>query len=175
MQDNFQKIMFTLSIILFLGIMGFFLFSRNFLGDKIRVLEEKQVMWQNEAIRREEINILDETLKELKSERVELESSFARKSDVVPLLNTIESMANAVSAKASISSVEVSRDNNFLVVNVRASGSFESLYKFLTLLENAPYQIDFSNVDFRRTVGDVVYNEILWEGSFGLRVLSFIP
>ncbi len=133
--------------------------------------------WQTEAIRREEIKILDDTLRELKEERAELESHFTRKSDVVPLLDTLESLAAAVSAKATISSVEVSKDGSVLLVNLRTSGTFDSLYKFLTLLENASYQIDFSMVDFRKVAAsseEGAPSAPLWEGVFGLKVLSFI-
>ena len=39
---------------------------------------------------------------------------------------------------------------------IKASGSFEALYKFLTLLENSPYELDFISMDIQKLGGEIV-------------------
>jgi len=87
-----------------------------------------------------------------------LETHFIKSSDVVPFLNTIEALGPAVGASAEIDSVDTSPDGASLIVELQASGSFGAVYKFLTLLENSPYELNFLSMDIH-TITDVVPNK----------------
>jgi hypothetical protein len=87
-------------------------------------------------------------------------------SNIVPLLDAIEQLALRVKAKSEITSVDFSKDNNSLLLGIKASGSFVPIYKFLMLLENFPYELEFSSVDIKKT-------DTQWEAVFKIKILSF--
>lgn len=135
--------------------------------------------WQNEAIRRNEIKSLDLLIKNIQEQKKLLESHFAESSNIVPFLDTIEQLASKVGAKSEVTSVDISKNKPELLVSFRASGSFESVYKFLRLLENSPYELEFSSVDMKNVRTSEAPEEkrvaSLWEATFKIKLLSFIP
>jgi hypothetical protein len=66
-----------------------------------------------------------------------------------------------------------------LLVGVKVAGVFEAVYKFLTLLENSPYEIEFLSMDIHKTlVTDVAGKSVggsTWEAILKIRLLTFIP
>jgi hypothetical protein len=106
--------------------------------------------WQQEEKKREEINSLNRSLKMIDVEKNKLATHFVQSSDVVPFLNTIEAMAPKVGVSTEIVYVDTSMDNNELLLGVNVLGKFEGIYKFITLLENSPYEIKFVSMDLNR-------------------------
>jgi len=60
-----------------------------------------------------------------------------------PIFGCIGKTSSALGVKAKINSVDVATANSGLIVGLEVSGNFQEIYKFLTLLENSPYEIDF--------------------------------
>ena len=94
----------------------------------------------------------------------------------MPFLDTIEALALKAKAKAEVILVDVPKNTTTLVVEVRAEGSFDGVYKFLNLLENSPYEIEFISVDMQKSgVSDPKNKEpSKWTSSLKIRLLSFI-
>lgn len=165
------------SLFLIVCFLMFFFFYRVIRRNENLIIEA-QSKWQKEASRREEIKSLDQSVKSIEQERILLESHFANGSDVVPYLNTLEELGNKVNAKAKVTSVEVSKDETKLLVEMKAVGSFEALYKFLTLLENSSYEMKIDSVDMH----NIVLTEELknntkttkWEMILKIQLLTFI-
>lgn len=178
MQNKFSKMPLFLSI-LFLGISLFFflyLFRKtNENNQKLQIAENE---WQREILRRDEIKMLDRSVKIIEGERAQLETHFAQSSDVVPFLDSIERLAVSAGTKAEVVSVNILGDHTGLLVGMKASGNFESLYKFLTLLENSSYELDFVSMDMSKEVGvDVTDKNVKiskWDVVFKMKLLSFI-
>lgn len=178
MKNNFPKIKFFLSAIFFaLSCFTLFFFYRE-INNKKRESQLKEIEWQNEAQRRDEINALDHSVKIIEEEKKELETHFAQSSDVVPFLNTIEGLASKVNTKAEIISVNISDDHASLLVGMKASGSFENLYKLLTLLENSPYALEFVSMNMSRETEANMEGKSAkvsrWNAVFKIKLLSFI-
>jgi len=179
MQNKFPKIPLFLSAMFFL----FSFFTLFYFFQEINNNNEesqlKEIEWQTEMLRRDEIKMLDRSIKIIEIERKELETHFAKSSDVVPFLDTIERLAPQVGAKAEVVSVDIGEDKVSLIVGMKASGTFEGIYKFLTLLENSPYELEFVSIDIQKR--DVLntsdQNQIgsRWNATFKIRLLSFIP
>jgi len=111
-------------------------------------------------------------------ERALLDRHFVENSDVVPLLNTIESLASSVSVAAEISSVDTAKDGSSLSVGVRANGSFEALYKFFTLLENSVYELEFESFNMQKSSAQSDSEGVpvsKWDASLKVKVLTFLP
>lgn len=178
MKNNFPKILFFFSIIFFLlSLVAFLFFYRtiNFRNQQSQLKEEK---WQIEANRREGIKMLNNSVKMVTEEKTKLESHFAQSSDIVPFLDTVETLAAKVEVKAEITSVDIAEDHSGLTIGVKTSGTFSGLYKFLTLLENSPYELKFVGMDMKReSILDSSGKNIAtakWNATFRIKLLSFI-
>ena len=141
--------------------------------------ESGTITWRTETERRSEINSLNSALGQVVNDRISLESHFVQSSNVVPFLNTIEQLGPSVGATIQITAVDTGTNKNQLIVSLVAKGSFEQIYKFLTLLENSPYEINFTSMDLHRIVAPTVSTKNTqnteWEADFQIQLLSFIP
>lgn len=178
MPNNFPKITLPFSILFFISSCLVFSFMHKQIGKNNSLAEENNTVWQNEMTRRSILSSMDHSLKIIAPEIAQLETHFAESSDVVPFLNSIENIAQKVGVQAEVLSVDVPANDKVLSVVMNASGHFEEVYKFLTLLENSPYQLEFTLVDVRRS-GEMD-TPILkgakteWNASIKMNLLSFI-
>ncbi len=177
MQNNFSKIPLFFSIIFFIFSCSVFFFFYKTLNNNNRKSQLAEIQWQTEALKRDEVKMLDYSIKIIEEERSQLENHFAKSSDIVPFLDTIEGLASKAEAKAEISSVDVLKDRDGLMVEINASGTFNSLYKFLILLENSPYELEFMamNIQKETSVGaEKDKKDFKWNAFFRIKLLSFI-
>ena len=107
-----------------------------------------------------------------------LENHFTQSSDPVPFLNLIEKLGLDSAAKTTVTSVDISPDKASLLVGIKTGGTFESVYKFLNLLENSPYELEFVSMDIQNLdVQNITSKKVKtlgWEGNFKIRLLSFV-
>jgi len=178
MKNNLQKTsLFISATFLLLGCFAFvFLYQK--INNNNQKTQQDTISLQTEARRRDDIVSLDRVLQKIAPDRVLLESHFIKSSDVVPFLNMIEKLGEEAGVSSQINSVNVKVDNSELVVGLKASGRFEAIYKFLTLLENSPYVLDFISMDIHKISPQVVpdknVNNASWEAVFKIQLLSFI-
>ena len=112
-------------------------------------------------------------MKKIENEKVMLETHFAYSANPVPFLDTLEKMAQSVGAESAVSAVDVAKDGKSLVVGLNVSGSFESFYKFLTLIENSIYDMEFISVDVSKD-GDTESGAGAWSAVVRLKLMTFI-
>ena len=178
MKNNFPKIPFFISILFFCLFFLAFLYLYKEINNNDEESQSAESEWQIEAQRRDEIRALENSVKIIEEERARLETHFARSSDVVPFLDTIEGLASRVGAKAEITSVDIMKDHTGLMVEMKTSGTFGGLYKFLTLLENSPYELEFISMDLNRGVvssgSGTDIKSLKWDATFRIKLLSFI-
>lgn len=178
MPNNFPKIALPLSVLFFVLSCLAFSFIHKQIDKNNSLSGENNIVWQNEANRRNILSSMDHSIKVIAPEIMQLEMYFAQSSDIVPFLNLIENTAQKVGAKAEVLSVDVPVDGKILSVAMNASGHFEEVYKFLTLLENFPYQLEFVSVDVRKSMefGAPILKEGKpeWNASIKMNLLSFI-
>jgi len=176
--QKFKKVPLLLSVIFLAFSSTVFVFLYKGAKSNQMISEKMQTEWQTEATRREGIKSLDHSIKAIEGERALLESHFTQSSNVVPFLDTIEKLALEVQAESEVVSVDIPKEENKLLVAIKASGSFEALYKFLTLLENSPYELDFISMDIQKLGGEIVSDKIRlfsqWSAIFRIKLLSFI-
>ena len=117
-------------------------------------------------------------MKAIENERALLQTHVAKSSDAVPFLDSLERLALSVSVKSEITSVDVGKNNSNLIVLIKSSGSFENLYKFLMLLENSAYELEFLSVDIQKVGGvDSAIGTGVpeWESRLRIKLVSFLP
>ncbi len=178
MKNKTPKIQLFFSTLFLLLSLGVYFVLYKGVNDNDRESRTREETWQQESKRRQDIKTLDHSVKVIESERAELETHFARSSDVVPFLDTIEDVARKAGVKAEVMSVDISTNKAALNVSVKASGLFASLYKFLTLLENSPYELEFLGVDLHEeTAADTTVKSVKipeWNAVFHIKLLSFV-
>lgn len=178
MKNNSQKILLFISAVIFLFFCFAFVLLYRRINDNNQKIQQDQINLQIEARKHENIAFLNQSLQKIAPERALLENHFVKSSNVVPFLNTLEQLASRVGVSAQINSINTKTDNSELTVDLKASGSFEAIYKFLTLLENFPYELDFISMDLRKlnlsgASGENI-NDLNWEAILKIRLLSFI-
>jgi uncharacterized membrane-anchored protein YhcB (DUF1043 family) len=145
-----------------------------------KIAEDTQTKWQTEANQRQEISSLDASLKNINTEKIQLESHFAQGSDIVPFLNNIEQLGTQARVAAQVSSVDTLKGNTGLLLSIKASGNFESVYRFIRLLENSPYELEFMSVDIGKDASDVPVTDTTknpsagWTAILKVKLLSFV-
>lgn len=169
MKNNFQKIPLIFSIVFLLSFCLSFYFLYKEIEKQNVSTEEITINWQKEAGRLEEISSLARGLKMVEKEIIELDKHFAKNSDVVPFLDTIEQLAPKVGAKAETTSVDLSSDKLGLLVGLSVKGKFDAVYKFFTLLENSPYELEIISfiISNKEQTSD-------WEAGIQIKLISFI-
>lgn len=179
MSNNFPKIPLLISVILVIFSCVVFIFLYRHINSTDTLAQEVNTEWQAEGQRRDEIKSLDSSIKVIEPERALLETHFAKSSNVVPLLDTLEGLGPKVNANASVTSVDILQDNAGLLVGMKATGSFQGLYRFLQLLENSTYKLEFTSVDIKRedaTAQALAKNKnTTWDMFLKIKILSFIP
>lgn len=173
MQNKLQIIMLVASVVFFLAIFGAVWFLYDLTENKYRGVEEAQARWQAEEDHRAEVKQLERMLEEKKDARAELDKHFSRSSDVVPLLDSLEEAGASVAAKAEVSSVDRIEEGKFLLVGLKVSGDWNALYKFIILLENSPYELEFTSLDIKKAFSEG--GKTAWDGFLEIKVLSFLP
>jgi hypothetical protein len=178
MQNSFPKSSLFFSIVLLLLACSTFLFTYNQIKENNKLAQVAQVVWQTETTRREQAKTLDFSVKIIKKEREELNTHFIQSSNVVPFLDTIEKIASESGAKTEVTSVNISKDNTELALDMKAVGSFQEIYKFLALLENSPYEIEFNLIDMQSqsmdSPSDPKIKITKWTTILKIKLLSFV-
>lgn len=155
-----------------------FLFLYQGIKSNIGEVQTLSENWQTENLRRDNVKSLASFLETSAPEVSQLEGHFVQKSDVVPFLDAVENLSKETNVKIEVSSVNVSRDNSSLMVEVKALGSFGDIYKFITMLENFPYELEFTTADVQNTSiystsADKNIRPYKWVATLGIKVLSF--
>ena len=130
-----------------------------------------------ETERRNKISALNSEVAAIAPERALLETHFIQSSDVVPFLDTLQALAKSAGAPAEVSSLDLTKDGLGLIVQMKAEGNFESVHKLLDLLQNSPYELDFSSVKLERVSppdSKTKFTKVpIWDASFKLPLISF--
>lgn len=180
MKSISRKILVAVSFILLVFSCFVFVFLYKKVDNNRKTSEQLQFEYQTEETHRSEIKSLDNTIKAVNSEKMQLESHFASGSDVVPFLNTIEKSASDIGLKAEVYTVDVLKDNNGLSVGIKVSGNFQAIYNLLMLLENSSYELEFLSFNLQRNTGPMdesieTSKTYTWNADLKVKLLSFIP
>jgi hypothetical protein len=178
MKNNFKKIPLILSIILFVFFLLAFIFLYQKINSNNQKLQQDMSSLQSESLKRDAIEKLERSLQSVADYRASLDTHFAKSSDVVPLLDTVEKLSGVAGAQSEVNLINVSPEGTKLLIDLKASGSFEAVYKFLALLENSPYELEFLSMDMHSAAGDSSGKSpgsSKWEANLKIQLLSFLP
>ncbi len=84
-----------------------------------------------------------------------LNSYFVSSDNVVSFINSMEALGVNVGSDVSTTSIDPGKDSSTLTFNIVAKGSFSSVSRFVTLLENVPYQVRIQKLDLEKNMADI--------------------
>lgn len=175
MQKFAQKLKYLptiIAIVVFVvGIASFF-FLKKEINKKNEEANIIAVTVETETSNKNRIRQLGSFLDMSSVEIAELDTHFIYRKDVVPFLQFVEDLGSKAGLSAEVSSVDESADGQTLFVSADIEGSFVAVYKFLKLIENAPYKVEITTLDLQSSVQD---SGSVWSGSVQVKVISFIP
>jgi Tfp pilus assembly protein PilO len=97
---------------------------------------------------------LQQNVQSTQGERTQLASYFVNENNIVGFLQQIESLGKPSGAKVKLTSVNKhsskNASDNYLEISADASGSFRQVFDFITLLQNLPYKLHFTQVSIQK-------------------------
>mgnify|MGYP001559388871 CR=1 FL=1 len=178
MNNDPIKIEFISSVTFFAVALSALLLFYGQIDSMEQISEQKLTQWRVESDRRDEIKSLESLIKKVESEKALLETHFAYSQNPVPFLDSIEKLAKSVNAKITISSVDIAKDENALFVSMNTSGTFEALYRFITLMENSSYDLEFVSINIKKegevNTATAKQQTTDWSASMRIKLLTFI-
>lgn len=181
MKNNFKKFKkgpLIASLLFLLSAVAVFIFLHQKITSNIEVSMVREAELQTETSKKNESKSYERLLKLVETERAQLDTHFIKSTDVVVFLDTVEDLAPRVNAKAEVALVDIAPDSTSLNVEMKASGTFEALYRFLMLLENLPYQVEIVSMNLQRpgAAGEAVSGSaaVEWSATFQIKLLSFV-
>jgi len=162
-------------IILLLATTSFFVLRKEIQSKDQRATEFK-LEAENEFSKKENATTLVNFVEANEANIEEIDKFFVYQEDVVPFLQFVESLGVRTKSDVEVSSVEVAKDDSNLFVGIDIEGSFESVYKFIKLLENAPYKVEILDLNIRNlSTGAGEDSPPSWRGNIRVRIISFLP
>lgn len=186
-----NKYKFIKSVILVLIIStflvgGWFLFFKYVKGMEEEIISTKKEISENEN-RINNVQTLERLLNDFSEEEETLNSAILAEDDLVEFIEFLEDLAQRSKIGLSISSASLpestkkrkSAPASFAnpVFEIKASGSFDDLMRYLILLENSPFQVSFQRINIQAlgsTQQTFLETEEDWQAIFKINVLSYM-
>jgi hypothetical protein len=180
MKNNLNKILITSSILSLVFSSAVFFFISNRIDVNEKIFRDNETEWQREADRRDEIRSQNSSIKKIEKEKELLEVHFAKSSNIVPFLDSVEAIGKKVEVKAEVTAVDIPDKSGILNIEMKAVGSFEKLYKFILLLENSSYELEFYSLNIEKENTTISSNSSKttglpdWQLNLKMELLSFV-
>jgi Tfp pilus assembly protein PilO len=150
------NIVFLLSIVFLLVSISAYVYSFNVVkskGESTASLQKETTAFEAQEA---EVGQLRTNLVTTEADRNKITSYFIDADNIVTFLETVEGYAKTVGLKVSFENVSFAKSPDRLDVSLKVDGSFTNLYRFTSLVESAPYEITFNNMNITKSQLDVV-------------------
>lgn len=127
---------------------SFFIAVKNSTVKTALIQDEVSVLQTQEA----ESEKLKKNVANTTEQQKILASYFIDMNDPVSFFDTIEGYGTSVGVKTVFNNVEIKTGKPELDAVISVSGSFSGVYKFVSLLETAPYEFAITRVDLEASV-----------------------
>jgi len=117
-------------------------------GEHISVLQEETNTLQAQE---SEVGELKKNLANTQASQQKLTSYFIDANNIIPFLETIEGYGRATNVTVKFNSVDIKHSPNSLAVSITSNGTFANIYRFLALLEAAPYEFSIRDSSLQLT------------------------
>ncbi|MDP2676326.1 MAG: hypothetical protein Q8O83_01425 [bacterium] len=167
-----------IAIISIIGVVVFVLLGGlgKFFIDAIYEKRERLITIQEEIqkmeARQQNLKDLEALFGEVQKREKDIENIFVSERSVVRVIEALEARARdlAISLRVDSASLPTASATRGPEIQIRLSGSFDALYRYIKILEVLPFQlsIDVLHVSMSDTAEE-------WSSTIKLTVLSFMP
>lgn len=162
----------TLILVLSLLLLGSFGLFQVY---QMASLKEKEILELREKLlvineKKNNITAFKKFLEEIKEDKNRINGVFLIEDKIIKFIENLEKISKLAQTEIEIQSALLSEKEDLgPVFNFKLTGSFENLFRSLSLMENLPHQIEIKEL---RLVKE--REENLWQAQFRIQVLSFI-
>lgn len=133
---------------------------------------------EQEVEKNEEFQTLRSVIATTEETRAELDDYFVFSDEVVPTIERIESFGKHAGVAVVFDGVNVKEgEGPTLELQLRAGGSFESLFYFLSLVQSLPLRLSFERVFVEKKQKEFARPKDVageWNGTFAFSITSFV-
>ena len=181
MKKVYVKNLIFSGLFLFISGVGFLFLYRS-IDTNHNLSKKLSNDYKTEESRRIEIQSLNKAISEIDEEIALLDSHFIKENqkdeEITLFLTSLEELANAVDSKTEVVSVEIPNEKSKeFFISLRTEGSFNSIYKFLLLMENSKYELDVVSMRLlKESNGENLEKKELpkWRAYFKIKIISFL-
>jgi hypothetical protein len=130
-----------------------------------RVVAQSLGELEGELIREDQLKTIEGLMRDIESERATLDSQFLTEAEIVSFITLLESLDSYTGVSLEIDSV--SKQGNTLNISLDATGSWESVYHLLAMIEALPPASIVNGITFGGNGG----SEGLWSVSIDIETL----
>ncbi|HBT81821.1 hypothetical protein A3B26_01655 [Candidatus Giovannonibacteria bacterium RIFCSPLOWO2_01_FULL_48_47] len=168
-----SKILLALALLLFgaLAALGGFMVWR--LGLLTKELGEIQGRILSADVKLKNLKAFEKILDERRSERAVIEDLFLNEKEIVRFIEDLEEAGRTSGVELEVQSAALAPGPKELGPSFRlsAAGDFNSLFQYLLLAENLPYETAWEQITLQKTAAEGKAPS--WSGLYTLKLLSY--
>ena len=158
--------------VFFLLILGGF-FQIKFLSNMTKANDEIRGRISELDSELKNLKVLENFLAQTDDERRLISGGFVGKDNLLDFIEELEKAGaeSGLAVRVESANFDVGQAEGSPSFRLQATGSFQSLFKLMLILENTPYEISFEDVSLSRTHEEKGKN--IWTGVFVIKLLSY--
>lgn len=141
-----------LSTTIFLGVSGLLIFFFNVIKNKNLHTNTTLMTLENKINEKEKEKILKQRISEVENTNQNLKNHYLNPEEIDTFVTYLENMGNNVNTKIVFKNVEISEKDKMINFKIQITGAFSRVAQAIELLENAPYQINISQVFLNKSI-----------------------
>jgi len=146
MKNHKTTILFYLSIFTAILAVGVFIFFINVIKNKNRHTSAVLTTLEDKINQKENIATLEKKLIELEETRQDIDSHFVNSSQIDSFISYLEELGVDAGAEVEVKSVEIAKEENTIIGQLSARGTFTNVMEVVNLIEIIPYQIHVTSI-----------------------------
>lgn len=141
-----------LSTTIFLAVSSLLVFFFNVIKNKNLHTNTTLMTLENKINEKEKEKILKQRISEVENTNQNLKNHYLNPEEIDTFVTYLENMGNNVKTKIVFKNVEISEKDKMINFKIQITGAFSRVAQAIELIENAPYQINISQVFLNKSI-----------------------
>lgn len=141
-----------LSTTIFLAVSSLLVFFFNVIKNKNLHTNTTLMTLENKINEKEKEKILKQRISEVENTNQNLKNHYLNPEEIDTFVTYLENMGNNVNTKIVFKNVEISEKDKMINFKIQITGAFSRVAQAIELIENAPYQINISQVFLNKSI-----------------------
>ena len=164
---SFHKSSLVVLLLTVLGLGGVVFLGRQLQTDANQIIDSYLNLYSTSR-GKEDLEVTKKILTETMEARAKVAEAFLQGDELIPFIEQLESLEKKTGVEMKLDEPKSGAGKTpNLEISFHLTGPFNSLYRFLSLMENLPYQLEW------RAVAWTLDSGTTWSGDFSLAVVSY--